>query len=87
MKKTLSYDVLKDHANAWLKKDHLSDAERKIIFSFVQDVIFRTERKQYEGFNYVDWLESGCDKWHEDDCPENGDKEKYYGNQTKVKFY
>lgn len=41
--------------------------------------------KQYNGFNYTDWLEDGYRQWIAAGQPQ--DNTKYLGDQTKVVFY
>jgi hypothetical protein len=38
----------------------------------------------YLGFTYVEWLNGGFQRWHQDGCPEN--KLPYLGDQSMIRF-
>ena len=41
----------------------------------------------YAGFNFVDWLNGGCERWHAEGEPDFPEKTKYLGDETKKYFY
>jgi hypothetical protein len=78
---TVRVSVLKAKFNDYLRQG-ISESERKALCVAIENVLHETGN--YQGFNYVDWLEGGADRWRADGEPK--DNSKYLGPEYK-RFY
>ena len=87
-KKTMQVESIKEYCNELLAgkvEDNkwLNPQARIGIATVLEHILHETGN--YHGFNYVEWLDGGCEKWRADGCPE--DNTSYLGDQTKVYYY
>jgi hypothetical protein len=83
--KTVKVSTILERANKYLANDNprIGDAERLAVASFLEGILLDTGN--YEGFNYLEWLNGGCERWRADGEPANNTA--YLGNQTKRVYY
>ncbi len=83
MRKTIPVCDVVDVANKMLAAENKSDDFRWGVIALLNSIQHATDN--YNGFNYISWLEGGCNRWHEDGSPE--DKTPYLGAETKRFYY
>ena len=44
------------------------------------------EMNDYRGFQYVDWENGGCAEWVKAGQPDFPEKDKFFGNQAKLRY-
>ena len=71
-----------DRANN-LIKDASTPENRVAIAIVVSDLMHAAGI--YKGFNYVDWVDGGWQRWCDDGKP--ADNTPYLGDQTKIRYY
>ena len=89
MRKTIELEKVKNLANKYLSGDNsLTPDQRKAIHSFTAQLLHSVNA--YKGFNYVEWVNGGCEKWRKDrdrlNKPDLNNK-PYVGDETKTVFY
>lgn len=84
MAKTKTFKVadLKNKINHRLAHGDDSPEVRLELCGLLESILHDTGN--YKGFNYVAWLEGGCDRWHRDGKPEH--TSRYLGDETR-RFY
>lgn len=82
-RKTIEVSELKSVINERIAKFAPTPEARKELESILSYILHRTGN--YGGFNYVAWLDGGCERWEKDGRPL--DNTPYLGDQTKVRFY
>ena len=87
MKKDAKIEVsaIKKMVNHYLEHAESSPEQRKAVSELLSCILLKTD--QYRGFNYLAWINGGVDIWRADGEPEGPEKEKYFGDQTKIVFY
>ena len=80
-KKTISVDTLRTIINDRIR--HCSEIEAQELCALLETVLHQTGN--YKGYNYLDWLEGGCDRWVADGKPENN--KKYLGPDHKRLYF
>lgn len=82
MRKTFEVEKLKKMINARIEKG-IDPEARQELAAVLRTVLHETGN--YNGFNYVDWYNGGCDLWRAAGEPQ--DNTPYLGDLTKVFFY
>ena len=90
MKRNKTLQAVVDKANQWIANSTPDrTAERTLMHSFVSSLLM--EANSYHGFNYIYWLETGCEQWHQCGEPEGVEKDFFMygpsGDKTRVRFY
>lgn len=78
--KTIIVDEVRSMANNLLANPKLSDDERKGVRILLERVLFQTEN--YRGYNHLEWLNGGFERWLEAGQPEDDTKNEFIGNDT-----
>lgn len=85
-RKTIEVQALVDKVNAFMKNsDDSQTGERLALHSFLSDILMKTGN--YHGYNYLHWLDKGCDDWRAAGEPGFPEKDKFLGDQTRTYFY
>ena len=82
-RKTIEVERIKKRINADLANDAISEETKKHLGSLLVGILFETGN--YRGFNFLDWINGGCQKWREDGCP--ADNSKYLGSEYTRIYY
>jgi hypothetical protein len=85
-RKTIDVSEVLARVNALLSADdsrYCNADVRKGAASVLETVLFATGN--YAGFNYLGWVDGGCERWIADGKPE--DKESYIGDRTRRVYY
>lgn len=83
-RKTIEVSQIRDWINHSLENSPSGAYEkRQALAGFLTTVLMETGN--YAGFNYLAWMNGGCDQWRADGEPK--DNTKYLGDQTRVFFY
>ena len=83
MSKTIEVKKIKNRINSDLANDAISEETKKHLGSLLETILVET--KNYRGFNFLDWINGGCQKWREDGEP--ADKTKYLGSEYSRIYY
>ncbi len=83
MRKTVAVEDLIVWANNMLADESKSDDFKWGVIAILNRAQHKTGT--YNGFNYNDWLNGGCTRWHADKCPD--DKTPYLGKETSRFYY
>lgn len=85
--KTIPVSFIKDEINRLLAREDefMTDDRREVLCSVWESVAHKTNN--YNGYNYVDWLNGGSERWFADGEPGFPEKEKYFGPNFKRKYY
>ena len=85
-RKTMNVNKFHEWAN-WLlsqpDSEYRTPEFRMGIATALEKILHETGN--YHGFNFLEWLHGGCDKWIADGKP--NDNTKYLGDQTKRIYY
>jgi hypothetical protein len=84
-KKTIKVEDIRDTVNGMLLRDDITDDVRVGMCAVLENILHITGN--YQGFNNVEWINGGWQKWVADGQPGYPDKEKYAGNNTKRHYY
>lgn len=83
MRKTVRVDDLRNKANTLFASPDSTPEQRKAVAGFVSGFLHATGN--YHGYNYLDWLSGGYDRWVADGKPR--DTGPYLGDETRIVFY
>lgn len=86
-RKTINVVDIKEDINKLLAldSDRVSEDSKKDLCAFLESVLMKTHN--YMGYNYVDWLNGGFDKWWEDGQPDFPEKSFYIGREYSRRYY
>lgn len=82
-RKTIEVENLRRLVNGMLALDTLSEDNRKSLCVLLDRVLHETGN--YRGFNYVDWMNGGANKWRADGEPDN--TQPYLGPEYKREYF
>lgn len=82
-RKTIDVEQVRKWGNLQLARTDVAPEYRRGVADIVHEVLMDTGN--YHGFNYLDWLEGGCDRWHADGKP--ADNKAYLGDQTRIVYH
>jgi hypothetical protein len=85
MRKTINVVDVLEAANRMLAAENVcySDDFRRGVIQLLNHIQHKTDT--YNGFNYQEWLNGGCEQWKADGCPE--DRTPYLGNETRRVYF
>jgi hypothetical protein len=88
-RKTIEVAKILGLVNAKLALATLSQDEKSVLCSLLEDVLMATEN--YHGFNFITWLEGGYERWVEAGKPEDRTPflepeydRRYYGREQPL---
>ena len=81
--KTMRISEIKNYVNSILEDSKISQESKKEFCVFLENILHST--KNYNGFNFIEWVNGGCDKWREDGRP--SDNSKYIGKEYNRIYY
>lgn len=84
-RKTIDIATILDEANKYLSSDNpnITPDMRKGCASLLESILHDTGN--YQGFNYIAWINGGCDRWRADGQPlDNSD---YLGDETRRVYF
>lgn len=84
-RKTIEVDHVREKINRFLKNPDTTSQARHAFAVFLESILMETGN--YHGFNYVEWMEGGYDRWVADGRPEFPEKEKYLGDQSRRHYF
>lgn len=90
-RKTINVDFIKAFANEQLARtDEAATKEFKMgICVMIEKILFQTDN--YAGFNYVEWMNGGYERWIEAGEPEGSEKFQFmyskHGGEYARKYY
>ena len=82
-RKTIEVNTVRTRVNAMLANPKVTEEERRGMCLVLEFMLYNTNN--YNGFNYVDWLNGGCDRWRADGSP--SDNSSYLGPEYKRYYY
>lgn len=87
-RKTVDVSYILDSVNAYLAREdkdneHFNADTRKGAYVMLEQILHETGN--YNGFNYVEWLDGGYDRWVKDGQPQ--DTGPYLGDMSKRRYY
>ncbi len=85
-RKTVDVEFVRDLANKLMALPDsavINSGYRMGVARVLEAVLHETDN--YAGFNYKEWLDTGCTKWNNDGRPEN--KADYLGDETRRHYY
>lgn len=80
---SLDVKEFKAHVNSILDSDWYTQEQKKAICDVLHEVLHATGN--YNGFNYVYWLEKGYAQWKADGEPQ--DNSQYLGQEYDRRYY
>lgn len=84
-RKTFSVAEFTDKINRFLASDpsQISEVERRTAIVILNDILHETGN--YQGYQYLEWMNGGCNQWIKDGSPD--DKAKYIGDETRRHYF
>jgi hypothetical protein len=86
-RKTFDVTAMREAVNRQLARPEVSEEYRKGMCSILEHVLHETGN--YNGYNYVDWLAGGCDRWRADEAEAGRDLDTrpYLGPEYRRVYY
>lgn len=82
-RKTIEVEWIKKKVNLYLAGEHSNEEQRKTMAIFLEGVLHKTGN--YDGFQYLDWIEGGRDRWVAEGQPHN--TSDYIGREWRRVYY
>ena len=82
-RKTITVEDLKVRVNNMIERSNSTPEARRALGVLLETVLMDTGN--YNGFNYLAWLNGGCEQWRKDGEP--SDTTPYLGDQSRVEYY
>lgn len=82
-RKTIDVEELKVLINKRLADKSTTPEQRRELAALLTHTLHKTGN--YKGFNYLDWMEGGFERWRRDGEPM--DTAPYLGDLTRVVFF
>lgn len=84
-RKTIEVSKIKTWVNHHLASNlSVSTKESRLAYASLLESVLH-ETGNYKGFNYLEWMNGGADRWHADGCPK--DKTPYLGDETRRVYF
>jgi len=81
-RKTVEVKKIKDRINKYLERNTLNQDEKKALCMFLEELLHSTGN--YNGYNFLSWMNGGCDQWIKDGRPIDNRK---YAEPEYDRFY
>ena len=81
--KSVKVDWVKKQVHTMLRESTCSPEIRLGFCSVLEQILHKTGN--YNGFQYLDWLDGGCERWNADGRPK--DNTPYLGDQSRRFYY